>query len=105
MSNTYIGEIVPHGGALIDRMLRGVERDAAIARAANAKRITLNAVNLSDLELLAVGTLSPLTGFMGKDDYDSVVEKMRLANGLVWSIPITLAVTRDPPTRCTSAKK
>ena len=93
----YIGEIAPHGGVLIDRLLRGAERDAAIERAsrAHAKRIGLNAANLSDLELLATGVVSPLTGFMGKRDYDSVVEFMRLANGLVWSIPITLAVPRD----------
>ncbi|MDE3089050.1 MAG: sulfate adenylyltransferase, partial [Chloroflexota bacterium] len=91
----FIGEIAPHGGALIDRMLRGAERDVAIARAARAKHIALNAVNMSDLELLAVGTLSPLTGFMRQRDYDSVVESMRLANGLVWSIPITLPVARE----------
>jgi len=91
----YIGEIAPHGGVLLDRMLQGAERDATIERAARANKIVLNPVNMSDLELLAVGALSPLTGFMGKRDYDSVVAAMRLANGLVWSIPITLAVTRD----------
>jgi ATP sulfurylase len=89
----YIGEIAPHGGVLMDRMVCGAERDAAIERAARAKKIALSTTDMSDLELLAVGALSPLTGFMGKRDYDSVVESMRLANGLVWSIPITLAVT------------
>jgi sulfate adenylyltransferase len=39
--------------------------------------------------------LSPLTGFMGKEDYDRVVQEMRLRNGLVWSLPVTLAVTED----------
>jgi len=91
----YIGEIAPHGGVLVDRMVRGAERDAAIERAQGLKRIALNAVNMSDLELLATGVLSPLTGFMGKSDYESVVETMRLANGLVWSIPIALPVARE----------
>lgn len=95
MQNDYIGVIAPHGGVLVDRILRGAEREQAIARAAGLKHISLNAVNISDLELLAVGVLSPLTGFMGQRDYDSVVESMRLANGLVWSIPITLPVSRE----------
>ena len=93
--NDFIGQIAPHGGVLVDRMLRGAERENAIERAARLKQIALNAVNISDLELLAVGVLSPLTGFMGQHDYESVVEKMRLGNGLVWSIPITLPVTRE----------
>ena len=93
--NDFIGQIAPHGGVLVDRMLRGAERENAIERAARLKQIALNAVNISDLELLAVGVLSPLTGFMGQRDYESVVEKMRLGNGLVWSIPITLPVTRE----------
>jgi sulfate adenylyltransferase len=86
---------VPHGGTLINRELEGSQRDAALERAASLPRVTLNSVALSDLELIGNGAFSPLTGFMGEADYRSVVSSMRLASGLPWSIPVTLAVTAD----------
>ena len=91
--------IAPHGGTLIDRVLRGMLREVALERAASLKRIELGPVAISDLELIAVGAFSPLTGFLGKADYESVVEDMRLQNGLVWTIPITLAVGEDEAER------
>ncbi|MSQ26381.1 MAG: sulfate adenylyltransferase [Dehalococcoidia bacterium] len=87
--------IPPHGGTLINRELQGKERDEALARARGLKQIALGPVAVSDLELLAIGGFSPLTGFMGSADYHRVVKEARLANGLVWSLPVTLAVSKE----------
>lgn len=84
--------IAPHGGSLVNRLLAGPERNEALARAQHLPRINLSPVAESDLEMIGVGTLSPLTGFMGHADYLHVVREMHLANGLVWSMPIVLPV-------------
>lgn len=91
--------IQPHGGKLIDRKVTGQEREDLIRRAKDLSRVTLNARNEADLELLANGAFSPLEGFLNEADYRRVRDERRLANGLVWSIPVTLAVdeeTRKP---------
>ena len=82
------------GGKVVGRVLRGEVREEARRRASSLKRIALNARTMSDVELLAVGAYSPLEGFMGQADYRSVLHEMRLANGLPWTLPITLAVRR-----------
>src|SRR5574337_393969 len=84
----------PHGGTLVDRVLKGEIREEARRRAASLKRVSLNARTMSDLELIATGAYSPIQGFMGQADYRSVLGEMRLANGLPWTLPITLAVRR-----------
>jgi len=86
---------IPHGGKLVNRILSGEEREAALCRARDAKKVPLSEVGIADLEMIANGAMSPLTGFMGKADYESVVQQMRLANGLVWSLPITLPVAKE----------
>jgi sulfate adenylyltransferase len=85
-------QILPHGGELVNRVLSGSAREAALERADRLLKLQLNEVNLADLEMLANGALSPLKGFMERADYQSVVHHMRLANGLPWTLPITLAV-------------
>ncbi len=85
--------IKPHGGKLVNRQLTGAARDAAIRQAASLPRLTLNARAEADLELLANGAFSPLEGFLNEADYKRVRDERRLANGLVWSIPVTLSVT------------
>ena len=87
--------IKPHGGQLADRVVTGEEREEAVARARELKKIALNARTLSDLELLAVGAFSPIDGFMGKRDYEGVVYGMRLSSGSLWTLPITLAVSQE----------
>ncbi|WP_087455796.1 sulfate adenylyltransferase [Tumebacillus avium] len=89
------GLIAPHGGTLINRVLTGEQRAEQQKIAESAKKVALDAFALSDLELIANGAFSPLTGFMGQADYASVVETMRLADGTVWSLPITLPVTQE----------
>lgn len=84
-----------HGGALVDRRPAGAERNEALERAARLPSLTLDAWSASDVELIGIGGFSPLTGFLGSADYRSVVHDMRLQNGLVWPIPITLAVSRE----------
>jgi len=86
---------VPHGGELIDRRVTGSAAEALKREAADLRAIDLNERELSDIEMLAIGGYSPLTGFMGQADYQSVVESMRLANGLPWTIPITLSLADD----------
>ena len=83
--------IAPHGGRLINRLVHGEEADELRRRAADLPSLHLNARQLSDLELIASGAFSPLEGFMGPADYENVVAAMHLANGLPWTIPITLA--------------
>ena len=82
--------IAPHGGRLIDRTAApGVTR----GEAAGLPVLSLNARQLSDAQLIAQGAFSPLEGFMTSADYKSVLGGMHLANGLPWSLPITLAVS------------
>jgi sulfate adenylyltransferase len=83
--------IDPHGGELVDLLARGEERDELIERAAGLRSVSLSARQAADLELLAVGGFSPLRGFQGSSDWRRVVDEMRLADGLAWSIPVTLA--------------
>jgi sulfate adenylyltransferase len=76
-------------------MIEGAEREALLEGSKELKAVKLGPREISDLELIAIGGLSPLEGFQGKSDYQSILKNKRLANGLPWTIPITLSVSRD----------
>jgi len=91
--------IEPHGGTLINRIVDGETKNKLEQKARGLEQITINSREISDLEMIATGGLSPLEGFMNKQDYASVVDLMRLKNGLPWTIPITLSVARKDAER------
>ncbi len=87
--------IAPHGGTLVDLVLGADAAPALAAEAANLPKVAVSERELSDLEMLAVGALSPLTGFQDERDYHAILETMHLADGLAWAIPVTLSLTED----------
>lgn len=87
--------IAPHGGELILNMASEAEQAELAEEARGLPQITVGSRQLSDLEMLANGAYSPLSGFMTRSDYLSVVDTMHLANGLPWTIPITLNITTE----------
>ncbi|MBU5674176.1 sulfate adenylyltransferase [Paenibacillus brevis] len=97
--------ILPHGGKLINRLASGDERERLLKEAAELEAIAITPWAISDLDLIGVGAFSPLTGFMTEQDYRSVVKNMRLANGTVWSIPITLSVSEEQSLSLAPGKK
>src|SRR5712664_2272567 len=84
--------IRPHGGTLVNREVTGAERERLIESAAGMPALRLRAREISDLEMIATGAYSPLEGFLDRSDYSAVCSNMRLANGVAWSIPVTLPI-------------
>jgi sulfate adenylyltransferase len=82
--------IQPHGGELVDRTGPRPEGVEAL------EIVRLTPRELADLDMLASGALSPLTGFMGSQDYERVLDEMHLASGLPWALPVCLAVAEAP---------
>ena len=87
--------IEPHGGLLVNRALNGPQAEAAQKRCRDLPTVRLDDRQWCDLEMIAMGAYSPLTGFLGRADYRSTIETMHLSSGPPWTIPITLAVPRD----------
>ncbi|MEH6894218.1 sulfate adenylyltransferase [Bacillus velezensis] len=81
--------LAPHGGTLINRVNEQYDFTSV------QKEIELDLISFADLELIGIGGYSPIEGFFTEKDYVSVVENMRLASGVVWSLPITLPVDSE----------
>jgi sulfate adenylyltransferase len=96
--------IAPHGGTLVNLLADGAEAETLAQRAANLPKMVVSARELSDLELLTVGALSPLTGFQDERDHRSILETMHLEDGLPWSIPVTLSLDEDEVKRIGGAE-
>jgi len=86
-----IESIAPHGGKLIQREVSGAAREEMSREAKSLPGFELRDFEMSDVEMIASGAMSPLEGFMSRADFDSVLRRVRLSNGLVWSIPIVFA--------------
>jgi sulfate adenylyltransferase len=86
------GLISPYCGELVNLLVEDAERRELTKHANKLSSLQLSLRSLCDLELLSVGAFSPLDRFMGKANYTAVLEKMRLSNGTLFPIPITLPV-------------
>ena len=91
--------ISPYGGTLVDLLATGDEAARLVEASEHLPKVTVSERELSDLEMLTVGALSPLTGFQGEKDYRLVLETMHLENGLPWAIPVTLSLTAEDAKR------
>ncbi|WP_273851795.1 sulfate adenylyltransferase [Guptibacillus spartinae] len=90
-----VNNVTPHGGFLVNKELIGSEKEKKLKKMQSMQSIKLDKWAISDLELIAIGGFSPLTGFMKKADYESVLDRLRLSDGTLWSIPITLTVDKS----------
>ena len=86
--------IQPHGGRLVDRVLKGKQKDEVLARAGRLPRLVIDSELVSDVENIATGVYSPLEGFLGEADFRSVLDASRLSSDVAWTIPIVLDVDR-----------
>jgi sulfate adenylyltransferase len=83
------------GGVLVDAVLPEKEKEALIASASVYPRLILDEEQVKDVKNIALGVYSPLTGFMRRDDFEAVLDQMRLAGGSIWPIPIVLDITAE----------
>src|SRR5262245_32705242 len=97
--------IAPHGGNLVNRILTPEAADAARREAGKLPAVQLSPREAGDLEMIAIGAFSPLSGFMGEADFTRVCKEMRLANGTVWPIPVVLSPGDDVTAKISKGDK
>ncbi|MFW6278571.1 MAG: sulfate adenylyltransferase [Bacillota bacterium] len=85
--------IAPHGGKLVDRLAGEKKKKELVGKAPEMSELYVDRGELTAINNLASGLFSPLEGFLTSDDYQNVVENLRLSSGTVWSIPVVLGVT------------
>ena len=87
--------IPPHGGRFTRALIKGEEGRLERQRASGLNRVTMTSRETSDLIMMGIGAFSPLSGFMGKRDWQMVCDELRMANGTFWPLPITLSVSEE----------
>jgi len=87
--------VPPHGGKLVKRLLEGEELAEAKKRADEFPKVYMASRETSDLLMIGMGALSPLTGFMGKKDWKGICDEFKMGSGVFWPIPITLSISKD----------
>lgn len=87
--------ITPHGGVLINREVDEEIRVQLVKELSHMIKIPIDQWTMCDIECIATGAFSPLTGFMNQRDYESVLHHMKLETGVIWTIPITLPVQQE----------
>ena len=97
--------IIPHGGSLVNCFADNSKINSLREEARKLVSLAVSKRVLCDLEMLAIGAFSPLSGFTAKKDYESILENMRLSNSLIWPIPITLQVNKETYEKVKNQKK
>ena len=91
--------IPPHGGGAVNRIVDSAHGGQLATEAATLPSVERSSKQACDLEMIAISAFSPLVGFVGTDDFESVCERLRLTDGTLWPIPITQAASASPTPR------
>ncbi len=97
--------IEPHGGTLVNRIISAERVEQELQASRSLPKVFLDAREMSDLEMIGIGAMSPLTGFMNRADYQRCIDEMRLNSGQVWSLPVTLSIDKEKQSELLDSEK